>query len=264
MIGNKPQQRDMLPPPPFVDGDGSKLGKCIFKFMGVVWLLLRSSTIYSQHTTHDVSEHCSKNVGAQVFATFQHQLDTNLFRNRISARFFQWAKVSGLLEHDWRCRSVCVCCGFSSTTIPLRAIRFFLSFYGAKWFSCCIYNQWRSTIHAISRQFSLSFVFYAPEFLAQKADLRRLCMSAVGLMPNACQLTIGTDSIGRNEKQWNNPFQTETMHIAFSTYFHKMKIVEVDSWVPLQCNTQPSASIRKSFQTFFYQFAGAGAHILIR
>lgn len=56
--------------------------------MGVVWfLLLRSSTIYSQHTTHDVAEHCSKNAGAQVFATFLHQLDTYLFRNRISARF---------------------------------------------------------------------------------------------------------------------------------------------------------------------------------
>lgn len=65
--------------------------------MYVVWFLLSlSSTIYLQHTIHDVAEQAPETGGAQVFATFQHLSWIHIYSEKCSsARFllfgaWQW------------------------------------------------------------------------------------------------------------------------------------------------------------------------------
>lgn len=79
-----------------------KLGKCIFKFMDVVWfgfsLLLRSTRLIDNlfgntHTIHHVSQIMRRKFcDAQVFATFQHQMDS---RNARARGFFFMIPVPG-------------------------------------------------------------------------------------------------------------------------------------------------------------------------
>lgn len=81
------------------DDDSSKLGKYIFKFMCVVWFLRPlplASTIYSRHTdSRCLPVYGDINADAQVYATFQHWMDTYSFTKCTSVRFIFYYSMPG-------------------------------------------------------------------------------------------------------------------------------------------------------------------------